>query len=170
MPKWKPGQSGNPKGRPKGAREKRLKWMLSHERALQERVVNDALNGNQRAMQIIADRLWPRLRTQAAPVAIDAQADDIAEAGRRAIDAALAGDVTPDVLRELLGALYLQGQISELTELEERLRKLEESRHQPAPWESDAGKSEGDEKLPRRGKKKRRRKKRNAKGSGKKTR
>ncbi|MCZ6818531.1 MAG: DUF5681 domain-containing protein, partial [Calditrichaeota bacterium] len=105
------GQSGNPAGRPKGAREKRLKWMMSHERALQERVVKDALKGNSRAMQICADRLWPKIRPEALPVRVTTASSDLASQGAAIITAALSGKLTPDVLRDLLSALADQARL-----------------------------------------------------------
>ena len=141
------GQSGNPAGRPKGAREKRLKWMLSDERALQKRVVKDALKGNQRAMQIVADRLWPKLRPEALPVRVKTDSSDLASQGAAIITAALSGKLTPDVLRDLLSALADQARLVEFTEIEARLQVLEEKREAP-PWERN-------ELLPIRGKRKR---------------
>jgi hypothetical protein len=159
---FKKGQSGNPAGRPKGSRDKRLKWMLSHERALQEKVVQDALDGNTRAMQIVADRLWPKLRSEALPIKIKTDTTDLAEQGRLIIQAALDGKIPPDVVRDVLTALYGQARLVELTELEERLAALEKSKHL-APWERRKELSpwdeEGDEAeielLPIRGKRRR---------------
>ena len=47
---FKPGRSGNPKGRPKVARDKRLSLMLSNEKALQRKLVKMELGGDVAAM------------------------------------------------------------------------------------------------------------------------
>lgn len=112
-----------------------------------------ALKGDPAALKIVADRLWPRLRAQAPPVSIDAKSDDLVATGKRVIDAALSGQITTDLLRDLLGALYLQGQITELTEFERRLRELEERAGDTPPWALPEPPSE---KLPIRGRKRRR--------------
>ena len=116
-----------------------------------------ALSGDIGALKIIADRLWPRLRAEAAIVSIDATSNDLAEQGRKIIDAALSGKITTDVLRDLLTALYAQGKIVELAEFEDRIKALEQHRELP-PWEADyrSVKLITDQKLlPMRGKRRR---------------
>ncbi len=151
----KPGQPGNP-GRPKGSKNKRLEFLRSHDKKLQKKVLDMAMEGDVSALKIIADRLWPRIRAQAAAIQIDAVGDDIAEQGRKIIDAALSGEVTPDVLRDLLMALYAHGRLIEMTELESRLRQLEKLEGKP-PWATSIGddKPSTKELLPLRGKRRR---------------
>ena len=151
---FKPGQSGNPAGRKPGTKNKKLELLRSNDTKLQKKVIDMAMRGDTAALKIVADRLWPRLRSQPLPVSINATSGDIAETGRKVIDAALSGEVTTDILRDILGALYLQGQITELTELEQRLRALE-SRSDAPPWESKETKREL---LPIRGKRRRKEK------------
>jgi hypothetical protein len=149
---FKPGQSGNPAGRKPGTKNRKLELLRSHDAKLQKKVLDMALKGDPAALKIVADRLWPRLRAQAPPVSIDAKSDDLVATGKRVIDAALSGQITTDLLRDLLGALYLQGQITELTEFERRLRELEERAGDTPPWAAP----EPSEKLPIRGRKRRR--------------
>ncbi len=122
---FKKGQSGNPAGRPKGARDKRLALMLSNEKALQRKLVKMALGGDVAAMRIIADRLWTRLRPEAAPIRVSAATSGLASQGAAIIDAALSGKLTPDVLRDLLSALADQARLVEFTDIEARLQALE---------------------------------------------
>lgn len=153
---FKPGQSGNPAGRKPGTLNKKLELLRSNDKKLQAKVLDMAMEGDVAALKIIADRLWPRIRAQAASVVIDAVGEGIADQGRKIIDAALSGEVTPDVLRDLLMALYAQGRLIELTDLEARLKVLEGLEGKP-PWESssDAEKPVDKEKLPLRGKRRR---------------
>ena len=146
---FKKGQSGNPAGRPKGARDKRLALMLSNEKALQRKLVKMALGGDVAAMRIIADRLWTRLRPEAVPVRVTTASSDLASQGAAIIDAALSGQLTPDVLRDLLSALANQARLIEFTEIEARLQALE-GQEPVAPWERRS-----DDKLPLRGRKRR---------------
>ncbi len=152
---WKKGQSGNPAGKKPGTKNKKssVPVFVEGNLALQEKTLESAMKGDPTALKVVADRLWPRLRAQMAPVQIDASTDDdVAEQGKKIIDAALSGDVTPDVLRELLMALYAHGRLIELTELDARLRALEKIDGKN-PWEVSEPERE---KLPLRGKKRRR--------------
>ena len=154
-------QKGNP-GRPKGSRNKKLEFLRSSDVRLQKKLVAMALSGDIGALKIIADRLWPRLRAEAALISIDCKSDDLSEQGRSVIDAGLRGEISTDVLRDLLSALYAQGKIVELAEFEVRIKSLEE-RHELPPWGSEASKPEmrlitEQKKLPMRGNAKRRNK------------
>lgn len=123
---FKKGQSGNPAGRPKGARDKRLALMLSNEKALQRKLMEMALGGDVAAMRIIAERLWPKLRPEALPISVKTESSDLSDQGRAIIDAALRGEITAEVLRDILTALYGQARLIELTEIEERIAALEQ--------------------------------------------
>lgn len=153
---FKPGQSGNPTGRKPGTLNKKLELLRSNDKKLQAKVLDMAMEGDVAALKIIADRLWPRIRAQAAAIQIDAVGEGIAEQGRKIIDAALSGEVTPDVLRDLLMALYAHGRLIEMTELESRLRQLEKLEGRP-PWETSSSEEKpvDKEKLPLRGKRRR---------------
>ena len=148
-PAWRKGQSGNPAGRPKGSGNVKQGLFKSNEPVLQQKLIDMALGGDVAAMKIIADRIWPRIRSQAMPIFIKAETTDLADTGRSVIAAAMAGKIAPDVLRDVLAALYGQGKLVELTELEQRLQALEKRKDVP-PWlhRSDA-------KLPIRGKRRR---------------
>ena len=150
------GKSGNPSGRPKGSRNKKLELLRSSDEQLQRKILDLALEGNPTALKIIADRLWPKLRAEAQTVSIDAASDDLAEKGRKIIDAALSGEITVDVLRDLLTSLYAQGKLIEISEFEERMAALEKHQALP-PWETNYNpvKRLTCEKLPIRGKRRR---------------
>lgn len=145
---WKKGQSGNPTGRKPGTKNRKLELFRSHDAKLQKKVLDMAMDGDPAAIKIIADRLWPRLRVEAPPIDLDVGQGDITEQARAAVDAALSGEITTDVLRDLLMSMYSFGRLIELTELEERLRALEQRDEQP-PWRAE-------QKLPFRSRRKRR--------------
>ena len=146
---FKPGQSGNPAGKKPGTKNKKLAWLRSHDTELQQKVLELALKGDATALRICADRLWPKLRSEAMPVLVKTKSADIASQGAAIINAALAGKLTPDVLRDLLSALADQARLVEFTEIESRLQALENQDH-VIPW---AQRSE--DKLPIRGRKRR---------------
>ncbi len=146
---WKKGQSGNPAGRPKGCKNRKQGLFKSKEPELQQKLIDMALEGDVAALKIIADRCWPRIRSQALPVKVKADATDLASCGQEIIASALDGKITPDTLGLLMSALADQGRLVEFTEIEDRLQRLENQEH-IAPW---AQRSEP--KLPLRGRKRR---------------
>ena len=150
------GKSGNPRGKKPGTKNKTLQLFRSSDEQLQRKVLEMALSGDLAAMKIVADRLWPRLRAEAAHISIDVVSNDVAEQGRAIIDAALSGKITTDVGRDLLASLYAQAKIVEAAEFEARLNKLEEHRD-IAPWEIEHRPTRllTDQKLPMRGKRRR---------------
>ena len=142
---WQKGQSGNPAGRKPGEKNKKIELLRSNDLRLQKKVLRMALDGDVVALRICADRLWPKLRPEALPVIVKAKSADLASQGAAVIDAALAGKLTPDVLRDLLSALADQARLIEFTEIEGRLAALE-NQTPVTPW---AERSE--DKLPIRG-------------------
>ncbi|HAU1490452.1 TPA: hypothetical protein F8S49_11390 [Legionella pneumophila] len=63
--KFKPGESGNPAGRPKGARNtqtKLLKLLEPHAEKLINKMVDDALEGDPNALRLCIERLLPKAR------------------------------------------------------------------------------------------------------------
>ena len=149
-------QKDNP-GRPVGSKNKKLEFLRSHDVRLQEKLLEMALAGDIGALKIIADRLWPRLRAEAAGVSIDVVSNDLAKQGRSVIDAALHGKITVDAGRDLLAALFAQAKIVEAAEFEDRLKELEGHRDIP-PWEVDrpVQRLNAQEKLPMRSRTRRR--------------
>ena len=143
-------------GRPKGSKNRKLQLLQSSDEQLQRKVLDMALAGDISAIKIIADRIWPRLRAEAAIVSIDCKSDDLSEQGRSVIDAGLSGKISTDVLRDLIAGLFGQAKIMELAEFEERLKALEQHRIAP-PWEVDrpVQRLNDQELLPIRGKGKR---------------
>ena len=157
---FKSGKSGNPRGKKPGTKNKRLELFRSHDEQLQRKVLDMALAGDISALKIVADRLWPRLRAEAPLISIDATSNDLAEQGRQVIAAALRGEITTDVLRDLLTAFFAQGKIVELAEFEARIKTLEQ-RHELPPWGIESSKPEmrlinDQEILPMRSRKRRR--------------
>ena len=146
---FKPGQSGNPGGKKPGTKNKKLELFRSNDDKLQRKVLDMALDGDVAMLKIVADRLWPRLRPEAMPVIVKTKSADIASQGAAIINAALAGKLTPDVLRDLLSALADQARLIEFTEIEARLQALE-GQEPAAPWELRS-----EPRLPLRGKKRR---------------
>ena len=126
--KFQAGQSGNPLGKPVGSKDKRtaLRELLNpHAPALVEKAVQKALEGDTSALKLCLDRCIAPLRSTTGSVAIES-GGSLPERGQKTLDAIYTGEIDALTGSALLGALADQAKLVEMTEFEERLRKLEE--------------------------------------------
>ena len=135
MPKFRPGQSGNPAGRPRRgtATAEILRGRLAEQAGeVLERVVYAALAGDLQAARLVLERILPPLRPQAAPVEglALAGASTLTEKATAILAAAGAGEIAPDVAAHLLAALGGVARITEVEELRRRIEALEEAEHE----------------------------------------
>jgi len=129
--KFKPGKSGNPKGRPKGARDKRteLRSLLEpHSKELVEKVVELAIGGDTTALRLCLERLIPPFRSQEQSITLDNMNGGLTAQGRQIILAMGNGELSPSDASSMLQALASQARLSEVDELERRINKLEEQK------------------------------------------
>lgn len=129
MPKFRPGQSGNPRGRPVGARDRRsaLRELLSPSTpALVTKAIEIALTGDTAMMSMLLSRVIPPARSEVIRIELP---EGLAEAGRQVVAAAANGEFSLDVARQLLELLRVQGQLIETDELASRIAALEQRRH-----------------------------------------
>ena len=131
MAKFKPGQSGNPAGRPKGTKlwTTKLREELAKDvPGIVKRVKGAALDGDMAAARILLDRVIPSVRSESAAVEIPAlaAAETLSDKARVLIDAVAAGQLAPSTAGDLLGALAATAKIIELDELERRIAALED--------------------------------------------
>jgi hypothetical protein len=128
---WKPGQSGNPAGRPKGARHKTtlaMEALLDGEAdTITRKAVEMAKGGDMVAIRLCLERIVPARRDRPVSFALPKleTAGDAVKATAAIVEAGSLGDLTPSEAAEL--AKLVDGFRSALTtaELEERLAKLE---------------------------------------------
>lgn len=128
---WKPGQSGNPKGKPAGARNKAtlavLALMESGAREITEAVVEAAKGGDLVAARMILDRLAPPARER--PISIDlpdiATVEGVSFAQQAIVQAVAAGDLLPGEGTALAGIVENRRRAIETEELERRIAVLE---------------------------------------------
>lgn len=125
------GQSGNPKGKPPGARHAALLALdvIGAEGAkdIMHAVVAAARNGDIRAADIMLRRLWPERKGR--PVLLELPvietASDIAAALGSVTDAVAAGEMSPEEGAAVAAILEVQRRAVETVELERRLTALE---------------------------------------------
>ncbi len=124
--KFKPGQSGNPNGRPK---DKTPATMLRKSIAeampgIITKLVEAALDGDVAAAKVLLDRTCPALKPQAMPICLPV-VDSLAGQGNEIITATMQGIIPPDIGAALITALSNQGKLVELQEMAERLERIE---------------------------------------------
>jgi len=125
--KFKPGQSGNPAGRPKNKTPATLlrKSIAEDMPDIVKTLVELAKGGDVQAAKVLLDRICPPLRPQALPVNIETGAT-LPETGGNVVNATLSGAVPPDIGAMLIRALAEQGKLIELQEMADRLERIEQ--------------------------------------------
>lgn len=128
--KFKPGESGNPKGRPKGIKDRRTQWRDTLRKELPDlltKLVQMAKEGDPQALKLILDRVAPPLRPTADTVEIPAlaTAGTLTERATAALEAAAAGELAPDTAAALVAAVGTLARVVEIDELERRIAALE---------------------------------------------
>jgi len=135
MAVFEPGQSGNPKGRPKGVADRRrgLREMLaSHGEELVAKVVEMAMAGDATALRIAMERVLPAIKSKDEPVSLPIKGGTLAEKGEAVLAAIGDGVVPPDVGAGILQAIASQARIVEVDEIERRLAALEAKHEEKA--------------------------------------
>lgn len=124
--KFKPGQSGNPKGRTPNKTPATLlrKSIAESMPEIITTLIDLAKGGDVQAAKVLIDRVCPPLKPQAAPVSLPVNGS-LAEQGGEIIRATMAGQIPPDVGSQLITALGAQARIVEVDELTKRIEALE---------------------------------------------
>jgi hypothetical protein len=125
------GESGNPAGRPRGARNRTTILMqdllADHAEAIGRKAIALAQEGDIAAIRVCMDRLAPARKDE--PVAfdlppLDTAADSVAAAAS-IVAAVAAGELTPSEAAELAKVIYVYVRALEAKGFEDRLAKLE---------------------------------------------
>lgn len=127
---WQPGQSGNPKGRPVGSRNKKNVIAEEFEKDGSEvaRVVmNAALEGDMQAANMVLQRLSPPLRARAEKVTFELTPDaPLHEQANQVLASVAEGAIDPETGKMLIDCIQSVAGIRAVDELEARLIALEE--------------------------------------------
>ena len=132
--KFVPGQSGNPAGKPKGARNKTtlaIEALLEGEAdAITRKAIEMAKAGDGPALRMCLDRLAPPRKES--PVCFDLppikSVADTVEASSTLLSAVAGGNVTPDEAARIMSLLTSHKVLVETGEFERRLEVLEAAR------------------------------------------
>jgi Family of unknown function (DUF5681) len=129
---FRKGQSGNPSGKPKGARNKTTvlaeKLMQDDAKVIVQAVLDAAKGGDMTAARLVLDRISPVRRGR--PVYLELPSAKTAfdvSAAMTALTMAMArGDITPDEAATVAAVFEVRRKALETEELELRLQALEE--------------------------------------------
>jgi len=134
---FQPGQSGNPAGRPPGARHAALVALdtIGAEAGndIMVAVVNAAKGGDMTAAAILLRRIWPERRGR--PVQMDlppiTKPSDIVVALGAVAGAVAAGELSPEEGAAAAGILEAQRRAVETMDMEQRIAALEQTNGTP---------------------------------------
>ena len=132
--RFQKGMSGNPSGKPKGARARVTQLaekLLEDDRDdIVRAVIAAAKGGDPTAMRLCVERLIPARKGR--PVVFDLPAietpADVVNALGTIAGAMAGGELTPDEANAVAGVIEFRRRAIETVEHEERIRKLEERR------------------------------------------
>ena len=127
---WQPGQSGNPRGRPVGSRNKKNVIAEEFEKdgsAVARVVMDAALEGDMQAADMVLQRLSPPLRARAEKVTFELTPDaPLHEQANQVLASVAEGAIDPETGKLLIDCIQSVAGIRAVDELEARLQALEE--------------------------------------------
>ena len=124
---WKPGQSGNPTGKPPGSGElQRLRAAIGeHVPEIIDQLVTAARAGDIQAARLILERVLPPVKAIELAQAVDMPPGTLTDQGRAVLAAVAAGELAPGQGAQLLAAIGTLGKVVEVDELAARIAALE---------------------------------------------
>ena len=131
---FKKGQSGNPRGRPRGSRHKvtlAVESLLDGEaEALTRKAIDLALEGDLIALRLCLERLCPPVKQR--PIRIELptveSASEAVGAMTTVLESMSQGEITPGEAQALAGVIEQFRRVLETVELEQRVAALEDTR------------------------------------------
>lgn len=126
------GQSGNPAGRPKGARSRATQALEAifegEAEAITRKVIELALEGDTQALRMCLDRLAPPRRDRPVTFELPAieTAADLSRATNALLQAVAVGDLTPAEAADISKSVDAHVRAIQATDLNERLLRIEQ--------------------------------------------
>jgi len=139
---YKKGQSGNPKGRPKGIANKRgivagvfeaykKDKGIDAKDTLINSLITQALEGDTSAAKILIDRLEPAYKPIGRTIELPGRIPkDLYKKAEKILTSAMSGSMAIDEAKQLLSGLADVIKVKEIIELEQRLEALEDGQTQ----------------------------------------
>ena len=125
--RWRPGESGNPKGKPPGRGEVAKLRAVIAERVpeLLAAMMTRALDGDVGAARLLLERAIAPLKAAEQAQALSLPDSTLTNQGRAVLAAVAAGELAPGQGAQLLTAIGSLGRIAEIDELTARITALE---------------------------------------------
>jgi Family of unknown function (DUF5681) len=137
---FRKGRSGNPSGKPRGARHRTtmaVQALLEGEaEALTRKCIELAKAGDTTALRLCMERIAPAPKSRAVqlPMLSVETADDVLTAQAATIRAMAVGEITPDEAATIAGVLDAKRKAIETVQLEGRVAKLEQQSGGSNEW------------------------------------
>ena len=132
---FEPGKSGNPQGRPKGARNRATiiaEALLDGEaEAITRKLLDKAMEGDTTALRLCLERLLAPRRERPVEFQLPAKIEtlaDVVKASSLVLAACAAGNRTPSDASEIRNVISSHTRLVEMAEIEARVTALEKAR------------------------------------------
>jgi hypothetical protein len=125
---FKKGKSGNPQGRPRGVKDKRVlfaEMLDNHKGILFDKALELALAGNEQMLKLLLDRILPAKPKDNPLPEIEGLDGNVAEQCKKVMSSIANGIITPDEGNSLLSALTMKTRLVELNDFFDKLAELE---------------------------------------------
>jgi hypothetical protein len=126
--RWRPGESGNPKGKPPGSGElQRLRASIAADVPdILAGLVTAAKGGDAQAAKLILERIFPAVKPVEQTQELDLpHGGTLTAQGRAVLSAVAAGELAPGQGAQLLTAIGTLSKVTVIDELETRIANLE---------------------------------------------
>lgn len=127
---WKPGESGNPRGRPPGRGQSAQfrEALASKLPAILESVVKAAIEGDMTAARLVLDRCLPALKPLEATIeGLALPTGTLTQQARDILASVSRGEVAPGQAAQLVASIGAVAKIAEVDELTARIEALEKA-------------------------------------------
>jgi hypothetical protein len=124
---WKPGQSGNPKGRPRGTgKVAEMRDSIAEQiPGIINQLVESAKNGDIQASRLLLDRTIPTLKPAEETIILALPDGSITDQGQAVMIAVTAGTITVSQGIQLLTAIGAQDKLSEIDQNKQKRDALD---------------------------------------------
>ena len=128
--RFKPGTSGNPKGRPPSMSTEMRTRLSEASPAILDKIIDSAESGDMTAARLVMERLAPVRKASCEPVVIDGleAAESLSDKAKRILNSVARGECPADIGATLIQSIGTVAKIIEIDELDRRLAALEEAK------------------------------------------